>query len=477
MWPIKHRGPFRRYGSLLYGTFLKIVLPTFAYQLGNGASGRYGPSGAITRPMLLLHQVGHDPCRLSNHLYCAVPKPGYVAVQWFVVWAGGLARNGISEQGCMVVQLFVPHFRVDECLSEIRECLEKGWTGLGFKTLAFEDAWKSYSGLPRAHFLSSNTAGLHLALHILKAADNWSDGDEVITTPLTFVSTNHAILYNNLKPVFADVDETLCLDPASIEQRITARTKAVMFVGLGGNVGQYEAVADLCRSRGLRLILDAAHMAGTRLAGKHVGSEADVAVFSFQAVKNLPTGDSGMICFKEAAFDERARKMAWLGINKDTYARTTTQGAYKWMYDVEDVGFKYHGNAIMAAIGLVSLRYLDRDNAWRRQLAAWYREKLENSPAVQLIPVTPGCESSTHLFQIRVRNRNELMLALHEHQIFPGVHYRDNTDYAMYATGQGMCPKAHKASQEIISLPLHLGVEKSDVGNISDVIIRYGIRS
>ena len=97
-------------------------------------------------------------------------------------------------------------------------------------------------------------------------------------------------------------------------------------------------------------------------------------VFSFQAVKNLPTADSGMICCQDAELDADARKWAWLGINKDTYARTLSQGTYKWMYDVEFEGFKYHGNSIMAAMGLVSLKYLDQDNAYRRQLAEWYDE-------------------------------------------------------------------------------------------------------
>ena len=132
------------------------------------------------------------------------------------------------------IQLFTPAFRVDECLAEIRECLEKGWTGLGFKTVEIEEAWREYSGLPHAHFVNSATAGLHLAVRLLKEREGWVDGDEIISTPLTFISSNHAILYENLRPVFADVDEYLCLDPASVAERIGPRTRAVMFVGLGG---------------------------------------------------------------------------------------------------------------------------------------------------------------------------------------------------------------------------------------------------
>lgn len=373
----------------------------------------------------------------------------------------------------MAIQLFVPKFRVEECLSEIRECLEKGWTGLGFKTIALEEDWKIYTGLPHAHFLSSNTVGLHLAFKVFKARHGWSDDDEVITTPLTFISTNHAILYAGLKPVFADVDETLCLDPASVADRITPRTKAVIFVGIGGNIGQYYEIAKLCQERGLTLILDAAHMAGTRYQGKHVGAEADAVVYSFQAVKNLPTADSGMICFQDRQDDALVRKLTWLGINKDTFARTAAQGAYKWMYDVEEVGFKFHGNSIMAAIGLVQLKYLDQDNSYRRQLASWYRENFVGHEHVQVVPVAPGCESSTHLLQIRVNNRDQVMLALNEHQIYPGVHYQDNTEYRMYAFAKGSCPRAAKACKEIISLPLHLGLSKKDIDAISDLVIRY----
>jgi dTDP-4-amino-4,6-dideoxygalactose transaminase len=374
------------------------------------------------------------------------------------------------------IQLFVPTFRVEEVLDEIRECLLKGWTGLGFKTLQFEDAWRTYTGLPHAHFINSATAGLHLAVALLKEADGWQDGDEVITTPLTFVSTNHAILYENLHPVFADVDEYLCISPDSIRERITPRTRAVVFVGMGGNTGRLPEVAQICREKRLRLILDAAHMTGTRLNGIHVGGEADISVFSFQAVKNLPTADSGMICFRDESLDVEVRKWTWLGINKDTYARTYGQGAYKWMYDVEHVGFKYHGNSIMAAMGLVGIRYVDQDNAYRRQLAAWYDNFFADEPKIRTIPIPSGCEPSRHLYQVMVDNRDEVMLALNAQQIYPGVHYRDNTAYRMFQYAAGTCPNAARASDTLISLPMHLRLSYADIARVATAlksIVRY----
>jgi len=347
----------------------------------------------------------------------------------------------------MGIQLFVPTFHVNECLEEIKECLEKGWTGLGFKTVAIEEAWKSYTGLPHAHYLNSATAGLHLAVEILKEQNGWEDGDEIISTPLTFISTNHAAVYAKLKVVFADIDQYLCLSPDDIKNKISEKTRAVILVGLGGSTGQYEKIVEICRENRLKLIVDAAHMAGTRLHGNIPGVEADVVVYSFQAVKNLPTADSGMICFKEEKYDEIARKKAWLGINKDTFSRTADKGAYKWKYDVEYVGYKYNGNSIMAAIALVQLKYLDQE------------------------PI--GCESSRHLYQIQVNNRDELLLALNESEIYPGVHYVDNTEYDMFKYAAGSCPRASKVSNRIISLPMHLRLNKKDVDLVANTVIKY----
>ena len=196
-------------------------------------------------------------------------------------------------------------------------------------------------------------------------------------------------------------------------------------------------------------------------------------IYSYQAVKNLPTADSGMLCFRRQDFDAIARKKGWLGINKDTYSRTVNAGNYKWKYDVEYVGQKLHGNSVIAAIALVQLRYLDRDNAYRRQLAAWYRERFCQYPdLVELITVPDECESSCHLFQILVKNRDEMMLALNSAGIYPGVHYTDNTQYRMYAYAQGTCPRASYVSDHVISLPMHMKLTWDDVRYICDQVIK-----
>lgn len=375
----------------------------------------------------------------------------------------------------MAIQLFTPTFDVDACLAEIKECLEKGWTGLGFKTVQFEEEWKKYTGLPHAHYLNSATEALNLAFEIFKEQYEWGDDDEIITTPMTFVSSNHAILLNNLKAVFADIDDTLCLDPKDVEKKITPKTKAIIFVGLGGNSGRYEEIVKICKKHKLKLILDAAHMAGTRVNGIMPGQEADAVVYSFQAVKNLPTADSGMICFKDIEFDKIVRKKAWLGINKDTFARTSSVGGtYNWKYDVEYVGHKSHGNSIMASIGIAQLPHLDRDNSYRRQLARWYDEGLKkHSDKIKFVTVPDNCESSRHLYQIIVDKRDELMMYLNANEVYPGVHYVDNTEYRMYAYAKGTCPNAHYISDHVISLPIHMRLTREDVQTVIKHIIDF----
>jgi dTDP-4-amino-4,6-dideoxygalactose transaminase len=372
----------------------------------------------------------------------------------------------------MPIQLFRPYYRKDEILKEIEECLDLGWTGLGFKTNKFEEAFKQYADVPYAHYVASNTVGLQIAIKILKDANKWKDGDEIITTPLTFVSSNHSIVYNNLKPVFADVDYQLCLDLESVKSKVTKKTKAILFVGIGGNIGQYNEIRDFCIENGLKLILDAAHMAGTKVdrtyqevavAKSQIGWDADVTVYSFQAVKNLPTADSGMICFQNGDYDTLARKLSWLGIDKDTYSRTNQKGNYKWDYDVIDFGYKAHSNSIMASMGLVGLKYLDKDNQRRREIAQIYNQTLFNVSGIEIITHNSDCISSRHLYQVRVKHRNEILEFLNKHEIYPGVHYKDNTQYDVYSYGFGQCPTAHKASDELISLPLHLYLQDEEI--------------
>lgn len=377
----------------------------------------------------------------------------------------------------MKIQVLKPKFRVDETLNEIKICLEQGWTGMGFKTIEFENAWKTYSGFNNAHFLNSATSGLHLAINIYKNYFSWAEDDEIISTPMTFVSTNHAVLYERMKLVFADVDESLNINPQELIKQITPKTKAVIFVAIGGNMANYDAVLNICKEYNLIFIFDGAHSAGTKsvLDKKHAGLDSDVAIFSFQAVKNLPSADSGMICFSDEIFDNLARKQSWLGIDKDTFKRFN-KGSYLWDYNVSGLGFKYHGNSIIASICIVALKYLDSDNEYRRNLAKLYRDLLNGVPQIKPISHTDSYLSSRHIFQVVAEDRNRLIDYLAENEIYCGVHYKSNSIYDLYIDTPGSTLYAENISNNILSLPLHLNIGDEDVMRIVDLIKEFYIK-
>jgi dTDP-4-amino-4,6-dideoxygalactose transaminase len=364
------------------------------------------------------------------------------------------------------MQVLKPVYHTPEIMPMIQQALEAGWTGYGARCAEFEQMWCEYADVSNALFVSSATAGLHLALECLK------DGrGQVVTTPLTFVSTNHAILHAGLTPVFADVDRSLNLDPESVERMINAQTLAVMFVGVGGNPANYQKIREICDRKGVHLIMDGAHMAGTLVsrvfdgvivAESQIGWDADACVFSFQAVKNLPTADSGMVTFKDSALHDRAKRLAWLGIDRSTFSRSA--GAYKWGYEVSELGWKYNGNEIMACLGIVGLRHLLSGNDKRRELAGVYGRELSR------YWVKHEFGSSRHLFQIIVDDREKVLDVLTEKGIHCGVHYVNNKRYPMFSECEGDVPMADWICDHVISLPLHLDMEKEDVRRVVECL-------
>ena len=363
----------------------------------------------------------------------------------------------------MNIPLFRPRIS-EEAIAAAADVLRSGWLGLGPRTREFEESFATYVGSPHCVGLSSCTAAIHLALHIL----DLSPGAEVITTPITFVSTNHAILYERLEPVFADVDRrTGSLDPVSVRQKITDRTGAILVVHYGGYPADLDELYAIADEHGIAVIEDCAHAAGATYKGKRIGSHGRLHAFSFHAVKNLPMGDGGALTLSSFADDDRVRRLRWLGIDKDTYRRTGEQG-YHWEYDVPEVGFKCHMNDIEAAIGLAQLNLLDRENGRRAEIASLYRQRLEGIPGLTLPPESADRSSSYHLFPVLVERRNDLVDHLRSNGIDAGVHYRRNDEYAMYE--KTILPGAEYFSAHTLSLPMHLDLTDEDVVRIADVI-------
>jgi len=367
------------------------------------------------------------------------------------------------------VQLFKPNIS-ETAIKAVAEVLKSGWIGLGPKVAEFEERFADYVGAKCAVALNSGTAALHLAVVV----SGIEEGDEVITTPLTFVSTNHVILYQRAVPVFADIDpKTYCISPQSVERMVTKKTKALMCVHYGGHPCDLDRLHEIANKHNLKVIEDAAHACGSSYKGRKIGSSG-LACFSFHAVKNLPTGDGGMITTNDEELCQRLRKLRWLGIDKDTYARTEKDsgkvGAYAWEYDVPEVGFKYHMNDITAAIGIEQLKLVEEHNAYRRQLAEIYTQGLHHPDIISLPYVSAEVVTSQHLFVIQVKRRDELVTKLKANDIVPGVHYIPNNVFPMYQSCRADAKAAMEISKNVVSLPMHTLLSSEDIRRAVNII-------
>ena len=363
----------------------------------------------------------------------------------------------------MRIRLFQPVV-CEEAIENAAEVLRSGWLGLGPKTKAFEKEFAGYVGAPYCVGLNSCTAALHLGLKLL----NLEPGSEVITTALTFVSTNHAILYNGLKPVFADIEPgTGNLDIRSVEKRITERTKAIVLVHYGGYPCNLDEFYALSRKHNLPIVEDCAHACGAIYKEKRIGSHGKIHAFSFHAVKNLAIGDGGALTVDSEEDYLRLRRLRWLGIDRDTFQRTKTD-SYNWDYDVREVGFKYEMNDIYAAIGLAQLKHVDKNNAIRAEIAAKYTQRLTNVPGLELLECKNDRKSSFHLFCVLVESRDALVNKLKAAGVDVGVHYRRNDDYSMYQRQE--LPNAERFWRREISLPMHTVLTDEHIDYIADII-------
>ena len=267
-----------------------------------------------------------------------------------------------------MIPVFRPLMNKKEILRELSKIFDSGWIGLGPKTAKFEQKFAKYIGVKYAVGLNSCTAALHLA----NLVAGIRRGDEVIVPSLTFVSTALVPLYCGATPIFADVEEdTLCFDPEDLEQKITSKTKAIIPVHYGGHACRMDEIMKIANEHNLWVIEDNAHGCGGKYKDAMLGSIGIMGCFSFHSVKNLPTGDGGMITTNDERLYDELKKLRWVGIDKDTWDRSFPKD-YSWQYSVDRLGFKYHMNDITAVIGLAQLKVLEEHNLIRREYAQKY---------------------------------------------------------------------------------------------------------
>ena len=348
------------------------------------------------------------------------------------------------------IPVFRPSYDEREEQAVIR-VLRSGWIGLGPLTEQFEHAFAKKVGAKYAVAVNSATAALHIALKLIDIRP----GDEVLVPTITFVSTAMVADYEHAVPLFCDVtSQHLLMDYADAAGRRTLRTKAIIPVLYGGRPVPAPPFD-------LPVIYDCAHAVGSRfdVTGK-------LCCWSFHAVKNLATGDGGMITLDDQALYQRAMRLRWLGIDKSTWNRSGVERRYWWEYNIDQIGYKYHMNDITSALGLVQLEKLDEMQATRHRLVKQYLEELKDVPGVQLPAYDP--DSSWHMFAIRTPHRNELSLHLQARGISTGVHYKPIHTYPLYHTYA--LPVAEREWQKLLTLPLFPDLTSSQVSFIADEV-------
>ncbi len=363
-------------------------------------------------------------------------------------------------------------------IDEVLDSLHSGWITTGPKVVRLEQMFSEWSEGQQAIAVNSATAGLHLAIETL----NLSPGDEVITSPITWPSTVNVIEHCKAVPVFADVDiNTLQIDPESISGRITTKTRAVVPVHFAGAPVDLDPIRDICEDKGLALIEDAAHAVGTEYKKRLIGMDSQVAVFSFHPIKNMTTGEGGMILCNNPDIAERMRRLRFHGISRDAWKRYAKGGLPQ--YEVYEPGFKYNMLDLQAAIGIHQFQKLSYFNHRRYLLAMNYLKLLKGlSEIIPLGEIPYPHVHAWHLFVVRLDidhlkiTRDEFILALQEYNIgvglhFPAVHlqhYYKNK----YGYRPGDIPNAEWNSERIFSLPLYPSLTETDQEYVVEVLNR-----
>lgn len=362
----------------------------------------------------------------------------------------------------------------DAEVREVEDCLRSGWLSTGPRAQRFEAALAERLGVRHALGVSSGTAALHLA--VLAAAVG--PGDEVITTPMTWVSTANVVLHAGGRPVFVDVEpETLNLDVGRVEAAITPRTRAVLPVHYAGQPCDMDPLLELAQARGLSVIEDAAHALGASYKGRAIGSLGDVTMFSFHPAKNLTTGEGGGLATNSDELAERMRVLRFHGIDQRPDARFGGRGAAS--YDLLAAGFKYNFTDLQAAIGLHQLERLDAMNERRAQLAKLYQARLAQIPHVRALGTVPYEHAHAwHILVVQVDvdalgvERDAVIAALREEGVGAGLHFVPLHQLSLYrdVADPADLPVATEAGRRILTLPLFPDMSDADVDFVVDTL-------
>ena len=365
------------------------------------------------------------------------------------------------------------------------EVLRANAPSCGPKVKKFEEAFAAYCGASFGLAVTSGTTGLQLAV----IAAGVGPGDEVITTPLTWISTANAAAVQGAKVVFADVDpQTLNIDPASVASKITERTKAIIVVHLYGQCCDMDPIMALARARGILVIEDCAHAPGAEYKGRRAGTLGDIGVFSFHQQKNIVTlGEGGMLTTSRKDLYERMlsfRSLCCLTYDpKGKYLpldeSKCPMGKRYWYLDFDDIGFNFRMTDAQAAAGLAQLPKLDGFNARRIQIANQYSERLRGIRGLSTPFVAPHVKHVFHIYCVLVEPEFRLSKEDFMWELYTGKrikvwsHYmliHLTTAYRKLGHGEGECPVAEALYHKYVSLPIHPRMAEASIGYVVDSI-------
>jgi perosamine synthetase len=375
--------------------------------------------------------------------------------------------------GAPVRQAMLPYARqwlAEDDVAAVLEVLRSDWLTTGPQVAAFEQAVAEFVAGREAVAVSNGTAALHAAMY----AAGIGSGDEVIVPALTFVATANAVVFQGGTPVFADVHpDTLLIDPDSVQQKITPRTRALVTMDYAGQPCDYDVLQEVARKHGLLLIDDACHALGAAYQGRKTGALADLTVFSFHPAKHITTGEGGMIVTDSPEYAARMRHFRNHGITLDLQQRTR-QGT--WRYEMADLGYNYRLTDFQCALGLSQLRKLPGWVERRREIARAYDAAFAGLPAVRPLTVRPEVYHAYHLYVIRLdlkrlsASRDEVFRALRAEGIGVNVHYLPVPLHPFYqqtfGTSSDQCPEAAAAARDILSLPIFPLMADTDVEEV-----------
>jgi perosamine synthetase len=344
----------------------------------------------------------------------------------------------------------------EEEINAVTDVLRSGIIAEGQRVKDFEAAFADHTGTSHAVAVNSGTAALHVAL----LAHNIGTGDEVITTPFSFIATSNSVLFTGARPVFADIDEkTFNIDPESIIEKITPRTKAIIPVHLYGLAADMKKILEIAEEHDLIVIEDACQAHGATYEGRKVGSFG-TGTFSFYPTKNMTTGEGGMITTDDKNVAERARMIRSHGS--------------KVRYFHETLGYNLRMTDIAAAIGIVQLKRLDEFNRVRISNAKTLSEKLNKITGFMLPGIDKRCGHVFHQYTVRVNSnsisRDEVVSFLGKKGIGTGIYYPLPIHKQPYYKEIGFkdsLPICEKAASEVFSLPVHPAINKTDIDTIS----------